>query len=113
MTSSLFKGGEPSPGFNQVPKHALYPLNSYNNDPNYDVVASRQTNAFIGGRRHSRRRPRHEKKQEGGAGIVGSIMNGLQNSVMAMSSSANPYAPSSYYYESPYRQYTQENRAMA
>ena len=55
--SCLFSGGSgvvgASPGLALLNNQSYYPVNTFNNDPNYNVVASRQTDAFLmkGGRR--------------------------------------------------------------
>ena len=109
MASSLFKGGEPSPGFNQVPKDALYPLNSYNNDPNYGVVASRQTNAFMGGKRA---RGRNTRGRTRGGGLMSTTVTGLQNAVLSTNIAASPYASTSQFFQAPYTKYGPENTPL-
>ena len=57
----LFSGGSAvvgtTPGLSLLNNLSYYPVNTYNNDPNYNVVASRQTDAFLmkGGRKNRRR----------------------------------------------------------
>jgi len=57
----IFSGGSAvvgtTPGLALLNNQSYYPVNSYNNDPNYNVVASRQTDAFLmkGGRKLKRR----------------------------------------------------------
>lgn len=59
--SCLFSGGSgvvgATPGLALLNNQSYYPVNTYNNDPNYNVVASRQTDAFLmkGGRKLKRR----------------------------------------------------------
>lgn len=108
--ASVFKGGEPSPGFNQVPKDVLYPLNSYNNDPNYGVVASRQTNAFMGGKRASGRKTRGRKR---GGGIMSATVPALQNAVLATNIAVSPYGSTSQFFQAPYTKYGPENPPTA
>ena len=110
MTSSLLKGGEPSPGFNQVPKDALYPLNSYNSDPHYGAVASRQTNAFMGGKRA---RGRNTRGRTRGGGLMSTMVTGLQNAVLSTNIAASPYASTSQFFEIPYAKYSVENPPLA
>ena len=70
--SCLFSGGSgvagTTPGLALLSNQSYYPVNTYNNDPNYNVVASRQTDAFLmkgGGRRMStaRRMSKNGKKR--------------------------------------------------
>lgn len=65
----IFSGGSgvagTTPGLALLNNQSYYPVNSYNNDPNYNVVASRQTDAFLtkGGRKLKRRMSKNGKKR--------------------------------------------------
>ena len=107
--SCLFSGGSgvvgASPGLALLNNQSYYPVNTFNNDPNYNVVASRQTDAFLmkGGRRRmstARRMSKNSKKRVvksrkirgGNSGtLVGSAIDTLTSATSATVVGANSF----------------------
>ena len=119
--SCLFSGGNgavvgPSPGFSQLSSQSYYPVNTFVNDPNYQVVDSRQTANFLsrGGGKTSRgsRKPKRvskSRKIRGGSSSgtpVGNMIDNLKIASGLTVVGANEYGGSAP--ALPYTRYTIE-----
>jgi len=116
--AQMFKGGSvlvgPSHGFTQLAGQHYQPLNTYNHDPNYSVIAEGQTQNFIHG---GKRRTQHNKKLRGGSAgtIMGAAVNGLNTAVSATVVGSTNYGgimPSNFFSQ-PYDRYTNLNTPIA
>ena len=114
---SLFSGGNavvlgPAQDLTQL-ADKYYPLNTENANPNYSVIASRQTDNILvkGGKkqRKQRNKTRSGKKTRGGSNI-------LNNALSYTMVGANEYSGvnnSNNFFSQPYERYTVENPPRA
>jgi hypothetical protein len=119
--TGLFLGGDSSAGtfrntLLDLPSTNYYPLNKYDNDPNYGVIASRQTGNFVvgGGKRHRKTRrgvsQTHKRNKRRGGNLIGAGPGTLQSMVSNAVVGSNDYAPNnSQFFSTPYSMYSSVN----
>ena len=108
----FFTGGNlsqgPTPGLGELAGKYHYPLNTYNFDPNYGGIASRQTENIVmkGGKR------RRGSRKTGGANITGALISGLSSATQNSVVGANSYMKTNYF-SAPFERYTAANPPLA